>query len=64
MRFILAILLPPVAILLCGRPLLAVLSIPLCVLFWIPGVALAIYVVMQRDADRRSEKLAAAIRNK
>jgi uncharacterized membrane protein YqaE (UPF0057 family) len=61
MKIILAIFLPPVAVLLCGKPLAALLNLVLCLLFWIPGVIHAIYVVMNYDADRRTEQLAKAI---
>ncbi len=61
MKIILAIFLPPVAVLLCGKPLSALLNLVLCMLFWIPGVIHAIYVVMNYDADKRTEELAKAI---
>ena len=61
MKILLAIFLPPVAVILCGRPLAAVLNFFLCILFWIPGMIHAIYIVMNHDADTRVERLAAAM---
>lgn len=61
MKILLAILLPPLAVLLCGRPMAALLTIPLTMLAWFPGVIYAIYVVMNHDADQRVERLAAAM---
>ena len=39
------ILLPPLAVLLCGKPFQAILSIPLTLLGWAPGVIHALFVV-------------------
>jgi uncharacterized membrane protein YqaE (UPF0057 family) len=61
MRYILAFLLPPVAILLCGRPFLAVLSILFTLCFWVPGIILALIVVGQANADRRNRELIRAV---
>lgn len=55
--YLLAILLPPVAVLLCGKPVQAVLNVILTVLFWVPGVIHAILVVNEHKADKRIEKL-------
>jgi uncharacterized membrane protein YqaE (UPF0057 family) len=61
MRYILAFLLPPLAILLCGRPFLAVLSILFTLCFWVPGIILALIVVGQANADRRNRELIRAV---
>ncbi len=61
MKIVLAILLPPVAVLLCGKPVSAVLNFFLCMLLWIPGVIHAMYTVMNYDADKRVERLATAM---
>jgi uncharacterized membrane protein YqaE (UPF0057 family) len=55
-----AIVLPPLAVLLCGKPFQALLNIPLTLLFWIPGMVHAIIVVNNRNADRRHAELLAA----
>jgi uncharacterized membrane protein YqaE (UPF0057 family) len=61
MRYLLAFLLPPVAILLCGRPFLAVVSILFTLCFWVPGILLALIVVSQANADRRNRELVQAL---
>ncbi len=47
MKTILALLCPPVAVLLTGRPLSAVLTLALTLLFWLPGMAHAMMIVSQ-----------------
>jgi uncharacterized membrane protein YqaE (UPF0057 family) len=61
MRYLLAILLPPLAVLLCGKPFLAILNLLLTLCFWIPGVVHALFVVNSHLADVRVKELAAAI---
>ena len=61
MRYFLAIILPPVAVLLCGKPVQFVLNILLTLLFWIPGVIHAILVVNSHLADKRTDKIAKAV---
>lgn len=58
MMYLLAIVLPPVAILLSGKPGSALLNCLLCLLGWIPGVIHAILVVNEKKADKRSMKQA------
>lgn len=53
MLWLLAIFLPPVAVLLVGKPIQAVLNIFLCILFWIPGVIHALLLVNEYKADKR-----------
>lgn len=55
-----AILFPPLAVLMCGKPIQAVLNVFLTLLFWIPGMIHAIIVVNNRNADRRQKALIAA----
>ena len=68
MRYLLAILLPPIAVLLCAKPITAVLNLFLCVLGWIPGVIHALMVVSSHNADKRMQKhtkaVTAAVSNK
>ena len=45
MMYLLAILLPPVAVLFCGKPFQAVINFILTLIFWVPGVIHAILVV-------------------
>jgi len=62
MRYLLAILLPPVAVFLCGKPIQGIISILLTLLFWIPGVIHALFVVHSHLADKRTEKIVDAIK--
>jgi len=57
----LAIILPPVAVILCGKPILAILNLILTLLFWIPGVIHALFVVHGYLADRRTERIMEAV---
>lgn len=62
MRYLLAILLPPLAVFLCGKPFQAVLSIFLTLAFWVPGVVHALFVVHSHLADQRNKELVKAIK--
>lgn len=62
MRYLLAILLPPVAVLTCGKPIQALLNIILTLFLWIPGAVHAILVVNSYFADKRTRQLERAIR--
>jgi uncharacterized membrane protein YqaE (UPF0057 family) len=65
MLYLLAIVLPPVAVLLCGKPLQALLSVILTICFWVPGAIHALFVVNSHLADKRTNKLIKAMeRNK
>lgn len=61
MRYLIAVLLPPLAVLLCGRPFQALLSIPLTIFFWIPGIVHALFVVNAYYEDRRTDRVVRAI---
>jgi len=61
MRYLLAILLPPIAVLLCGRPFQAILNLLLTLLFWFPGALHAVLVVHQHEEDTRAERIVRAI---
>jgi uncharacterized membrane protein YqaE (UPF0057 family) len=60
MLYIVAIFLPPVAVLMVGRPIQAVLNCFLCLLFWLPGIIHAILVVNEHKADKRAKKWSSA----
>jgi uncharacterized membrane protein YqaE (UPF0057 family) len=51
--YLLAILLPPVAVLFAGKPFQAIINFFLTLLFWVPGVIHAILVVNEKKADNR-----------
>lgn len=57
MRYLLAIVFPPLAVLSCGKPVQAMLNVVLCVFFWLPGVLHAFVVVSSGEADRRTDRL-------
>jgi uncharacterized membrane protein YqaE (UPF0057 family) len=61
MRYFLAIILPPVAVLLCGKPIQFVLNCFLTLLIWIPGMIHALMVVSSHKADQRTNKIVRAI---
>ena len=64
MRYFLAIVLPPLAVLLCGKPIQFVLNIFLTLLLWIPGVIHAILVVNSHLADKRTDRIIKAAKAK
>lgn len=45
LMYLLAILLPPVAVLIAGRPFQALINLGLTILLWLPGAIHAILVV-------------------
>lgn len=61
MMYLLAILLPPVAVLIAGKPIQALINLVLCFIVWIPGVIHAILVVNEYKADKRMKKQAKLI---
>jgi uncharacterized membrane protein YqaE (UPF0057 family) len=61
-RYLLAIIFPPLAVLLCGKPVQAFFNFFLTLLGWIPGVIHAILVVNGYKADKRAERIEKAIR--
>ncbi|MFT7687789.1 MAG: uncharacterized membrane protein YqaE (UPF0057 family) [Candidatus Azotimanducaceae bacterium] len=61
MRYVLAILLPPVAVFLCGKPIQGIISIILTLCFWVPGIIHALFVVHTHLADKRADRIVDAI---
>jgi len=57
MGYFFAIVLPPMAILFCGKPIQAVCNIFLTLCGWIPGVVHALFVVHGHKADERAKRL-------
>lgn len=62
MRYLLAVFLPPIAVLLCGKPFQALFSVFLTLCGWIPGSIHAVFVVHSHLADKRTDKIVRAIR--
>jgi uncharacterized membrane protein YqaE (UPF0057 family) len=52
--YLVAVLLPPLAVLLCGKPAQALLNVLLTLLCYVPGLLHARMVVAEYQADRRS----------
>ena len=61
MRYFLAIILPPLAVLLCGKPIQFLLNIVLTLLFWLPGVVHALLVVNEKMDDDLVYQMTAAL---
>ena len=61
MLYLLAIVFPPLAVLLCGKPFQALLSLPLTLMGWAPGVIHALFVVNNHYAEQRSQRLIRAV---
>lgn len=64
MRYIIAIFLPPLAVFLCGKPFQGILNIFLTLLFWVPGMVHALFVVHNHLADKRTDRIVRAIGEK
>ena len=61
MLYVLAILLPPIAVLCVGRPFAALLNFLLTLCLWVPGIIHAFVVVNEHKARERDERLAGMI---
>lgn len=61
MRYFLAILLPPIAVLSCGKPFQAILNLVLTLFLWIPGAVHALFVVHNMHEDRRARRIVDAV---
>lgn len=62
MLYLLAILLPPVAVLAVGKPFQALINVGLTLLLWIPGVIHALLVVNNHYADVRTGHITRELR--
>lgn len=63
MRYFFAIVLPPLAVILCGKPVQFLLNIFLTLLLWVPGAIHAILVVNDYHADKRAKRIVKAIKS-
>jgi uncharacterized membrane protein YqaE (UPF0057 family) len=59
--YLVAILLPPLAVLICGKPIQAVLNLILTLCFYVPGLIHAIMVVSESKADKRAARQTQAL---
>jgi len=64
MMYLLAIILPPVAVLFSGKPVQALLNLILTLFFWLPGAIHAILVVKENKDDKRMQKYINATRTR
>ncbi|MBU8908519.1 YqaE/Pmp3 family membrane protein [Desertibacillus haloalkaliphilus] len=58
MLYVLCILFPPLALLLIGRPVKALLNLVLCLFIWIPGIIHAWFNVNDHYSKKRMEEQA------
>jgi uncharacterized membrane protein YqaE (UPF0057 family) len=63
MIYLLAIILPPVAVLLKGKPFQAILNLILTLFLWIPGIIHAILVINKSESDKRHSEMVQAIKD-
>lgn len=61
MRYVLAVLLPPIAVLSCGKIVQALVNVLLLPFVWIPAVIHALFVVHEYHADRRADRVVRAV---
>lgn len=61
MRYLLAILIPPLAVLLCNRPVQAVLNFALWLACLLPGIVHGLLIVGQTIQEERQAELIAAV---
>lgn len=57
MLYLLAIVFPPLAVLLAGKPFQAMLNVVLCLFLWIPGIIHAFMVVNESKNNKRHKEL-------
>lgn len=64
MLYVIAFFLPPVGLLLAGKPFQALINIPLFLLFWLPGMIHAFVVIGGKNADKRTDRIVQAMQQK
>ena len=62
MLYLVAVVLPPLAVLLCGKPFQALLSIVLSLFLYFPGLIHALFVVNKYYADKRHREVIEELR--
>jgi uncharacterized membrane protein YqaE (UPF0057 family) len=64
MLYLIAIILPPPAVLLCGKPIQAMLNAIACltIIGWIPGIIHVCLVASSHHADKRNDRLVREMR--
>jgi uncharacterized membrane protein YqaE (UPF0057 family) len=64
MRYLLAILLPPIAVFICGKPIQGIINIILTLCFYVPGAIHAVLVVHSYLEDKRTDRIVEAMKGK
>lgn len=64
MIYLVAIIFPPLAVLLIGKPIQALLNLVLTLLLYLPGLIHAILVINAHKADKRNDALIRAMNKK
>ena len=62
MLYLVAVLLPPLAVLLAGKPFQSIINLVLTIAFYVPGLIHAIFVVHNYYADQRNDRLMRSLR--
>ena len=62
MLYLVAVLLPPLAVLLAGKPFQSIINLVLTIAFYVPGLIHAIFVVHNYYADQRNDRLMRSMR--
>jgi uncharacterized membrane protein YqaE (UPF0057 family) len=62
MKYLFAIILPPFAVLACGKPVQFFINVLLTLCYYFPGMLHALFVVSNHNADKRNEELIKALR--
>jgi uncharacterized membrane protein YqaE (UPF0057 family) len=62
--YLVAVVLPPLAVLLCGKPFQALLSIVLSLFLYFPGLIHALFVVNKHYADKRHQEILREMRGR
>jgi uncharacterized membrane protein YqaE (UPF0057 family) len=59
MLYLIAVILPPLAVLCCGKPFQALFSLiaQATIIGWLPAILHALFVVNNHYADRRTQRL-------
>jgi uncharacterized membrane protein YqaE (UPF0057 family) len=61
MLYLVAVVVPPLAVLLCGKPFQALINIVLTLLAYFPGAAHAVFVVHNHYEDQRTQRVIDAL---
>ena len=61
MIYLIAVLFPPLAVLLAGKPFQALLNLLLCLLLYFPGLIHAILVIQDKKATQRHREMVGAV---